>query len=257
MSRTDTKHESIPRKTTVLFFLVDTSGSMAEKGPKGGSRIGTVNSAIEETLKKLKEMNEDNADADLEVAFLEFSNGARWLTPNGPMKVENYIWNDMDADGLTHMGEAFRMLEEKLHKGSGFMQRATGSFAPVLFLMSDGEPNDDYKTPLAKLQQNGWFKASLKVALAIGDEDNDSVLVEFTGSKESVVRVPDGVNAGEKLKKMIQFIAITSSQVASNPLDASDKTKQEQFNDNLQNAMSDDDFDIGDSSGGGDSDNGW
>jgi len=242
MPLTNVERESVPRKTTMLFFIIDTSGSMA------GQRIGAVNAAMEQTLEKLKEMNDENADAEIEVAILEFSSGARWLTPNGPMKVENYYWNDLDADGLTYMGEAFRMLEEKLHKSSGFMQRASGSYAPVLFLMSDGEPNDDYQTHLAKLKQNGWFKASLKVALAVGDDAMDSVLIEFTGSKESVVRVPDGSNAGEKLTKLIQFIAVTSSQVASSPFDAGDKSKQEQFNENLQNAMDDDDFDIGTSS---------
>jgi len=246
MGLTSVARESVPRKTTVLFFLVDTSGSMA------GQRIGAVNAAIEQTLEKLKEMNADSADAEIEVAFLEFSSGARWLTPNGPMKVEHYYWSDLNADGLTHMGEAFRILEEKLHKDSGFLKRASGSYAPVLFLMSDGEPTDDYKTNLARLQNNGWFKASLKVALAIGDEGNDSVLMEFTGNKESVVRVPDGENAGEMLRKMVQFIAVTSSQVASNPIDAGGKTKQDIVNDAIKGALDDDDFDIGDFSGDSD-----
>jgi uncharacterized protein YegL len=249
MALTNVERESVPRKTMALFFIVDTSGSMH------GTRIGAVNSAIEQTLEKLREMNADNADAEIEVAFLEFSSGAKWLTPNGPMKVDNYYWTDLDADGLTYMGEAFKMLTEKLSASSGFMQRASGSFAPVLFLMSDGEPNDDYKTHLAKLQNNGWFKASVKVALAIGDEANDSVLQEFTGSKEGVVRVPDGKNAGEKLAKMVQFIAVTSSQVASNPTDASNQTKQDIINNAIQDAandIDDDNWDVGDSSGGGD-----
>lgn len=235
MALTDEKRESVPCKTMVLFFIVDTSGSMS------GTRIGAVNSAIEQTLEKLRDMNENNADAEIEVAFLEFSNGAQWLTPTGPMKVGNYYWSDLEADGLTYMGEAFKMLNEKLSKTSGFMKRASGSHAPVLFLMSDGEPNDDYKTHLAKLQQNAWFKVSIKVALAIGDDANDHVLQEFTGSKESVVRVPDGQNAGEKLAKMVQFIAITSSQVASNHGDASSISKQEILEDAIQAAVSDDD----------------
>jgi uncharacterized protein YegL len=249
MALTNVERESVPRKTMALFFIVDTSGSMH------GTRIGAVNSAIEQTLEKLREMNADNADAEIEVAFLEFSSGAQWLTPNGPMKVDNYYWTDLDADGLTYMGEAFKMLGEKLSASSGFMQRASGSFAPVLFLMSDGEPNDDYRTHLAKLQTNGWFKASVKVALAIGDDANDSVLEEFTGSKEGVVKVPDGKNAGEKLAKMVQFIAVTSSQVASNPTDASNQTKQDIVNTAIQDAANDidnDDWDVGDSSGGGD-----
>ena len=205
MAMTNVERESVPRKTTILFFIIDTSGSMA------GTRIGAVNSAIEQTLEKLREMNADSADAEIEVALLEFSSGARWLTPNGPMKVENYYWSDLDADGLTDMGEAFRMLEEKLHKSSGFMQRASGSYAPVLFLMSDGEPTDDYKSGLSVLQQNNWYKYAIKVAVAIGDDANTDVLKEFTGNIEAVVTV----HTPEALRKMIRFVSITSSQIGS------------------------------------------
>jgi len=243
---TSVERESVPRKTVMLFFIIDTSGSMH------GNRIGSVNSAIEETLEKLREMNDDSADAEIEVALLEFSSGANWLTPNGPVKVENYYWSGLDADGLTSMGEAFRMLEEKLHKSSGFMQRASGSYAPVLFLMSDGEPTDDYKTHLARLKNNGWFRVATKVALAIGDDANDHVLEEFTGSREAVVRI-NNANAGAKLAKMIQFIAVTSSQVASTPADASNMTKQEQLEEAIQAAVyDDDDWDMGGSPDGDD-----
>jgi uncharacterized protein YegL len=245
---TNVERESVPRKTVMLFFIIDTSGSMS------GSRIGSVNSAVEETLEILRQMNEDSADAEIEIAILEFSSGANWLTPNGPVKVDNYYWSGLDADGLTSMGEAFRMLEEKLHKSSGFMQRASGSYAPVLFLMSDGEPTDNYQASLNKLRQNGWFKSSTKVALAIGDDANDHVLEEFTGSKEAVVRISNS-NAGSKLAKMIQFIAVTSSQVASTPAEAGEMTKQEQLEEAIQSAVNDDDdWDMGDSSGGDDFD---
>ena len=247
MGMTSVERESVPRKTVMLYFIIDTSGSMH------GARIGAVNSAIEETLVKLQEMNEDSADAEIEIAMLEFSTQAKWVTPNGPVKVENFMWQPLDADGLTSMGEAFRMLEQKLHKSSGFMQRASGSYAPVLFLMSDGEPTDDYRTHLTKLKNNGWFKASTKVALAIGGEANDVVLEEFTGSREAVVRVDSG-NVGAKLAKMIQFIAVTSSQVASTPAEAGEQTKQEQLEDAIQSAADDDDWDLGDSSFDGDDD---
>lgn len=40
----------IPRKTMVMFFVVDTSGSMA------GSSIGQVNDAMREVLPDLTEM---------------------------------------------------------------------------------------------------------------------------------------------------------------------------------------------------------
>ena len=49
----------VPRRTMVLFFVVDTSGSM------GGAKIGTVNSAIEEVVPELKDISESNADAQI------------------------------------------------------------------------------------------------------------------------------------------------------------------------------------------------
>ena len=60
----------VPRRTMVLFFVVDTSGSMT------GSKIGTVNSAIEEIVPELKEISESNADAQIKVATLAFSTGS-------------------------------------------------------------------------------------------------------------------------------------------------------------------------------------
>lgn len=235
MARPD--HEEIPRKTAFLFFLIDTSGSMA------GTRIGAVNSAIEEVLVKIKEMNDTSADAIVEIALLTFDSGIEWLTPNGPVKPENYYFNHLDANGLTAMGEAFRSLEEKLHQNSGFMQRASGSYAPVIFLMSDGEPNDDWEANLEKLKKNKWFHVSAKVALAVGDDASTSVLEQFTGTSEAVVKVSEK-DVATRLAKMISFIAVRSSQVASTPLDAAGTTAQDNINDILKDAQDDDDWDL-------------
>ena len=202
MSHTDIDRAAIPRKTCLVFFLVDTSDFMA------GQKIAALNSAIEETLAKFSEMNAVSADIEIEVAFLEFSYGARWLTPNGPIKVENYFWSDLDAGGLSDMGEAFRLLEEKLQTGdNGFFKREKFYYSPILWLMSAAAPSDDYKAHLIKLKENKWFKKSIKIALAIGDDVNDLLLTEFTGRKTAVVRVPDGISTGYKLSKMVRFIA--------------------------------------------------
>ena len=204
MAMINLEREAIPRKTLVIFFMIDTSASMA------GTRIGAVNSTMEQTIEKLREMNADSADVEIKIAVLEFSSGARWLTPNAPISAENFYWCDLDAGGERDMGEAFRMLEEKLHRRSGFIQRPAGIYAPVIMELTDGEPTDDYKTHLMKLKDNLWFKGSTKVAFAIGDEANENILMEFTGSKEAVVRVPDGRNADDELAKMVQFITVTS-----------------------------------------------
>ena len=193
----------VPRRTMVLFFVVDTSGSM------GGAKIGTVNSAIEEIVPELKDISESNADAQIKVATLAFSTGAHWVD-SAPVAAENFRWNYLDANGVTDLGEACMQLNEKLSR-KAFMSDATGSFAPAIFLMSDGEPTDNYKYGLDKLKQNNWFKKAIKVAVAIGDDANKSVLADFTGNIEAVITV----HTPEALKKWIQFVSVRASEIGS------------------------------------------
>ena len=193
----------VARRTMTLFFVVDTSGSM------GGSKIGTLNSAIEEVIPEIRKISGENADAAIKIAVLDFSSGAHWITP-APIDAESFCWNYLDADGLTYFGEMCKMLNEKLSRNA-FMRDVAGSFAPAIFLLSDGEPTDEYKKELGRLKENNWFKKAIKVAVAIGEDANRDVLAEFTGSKEAVV----AVHTPEALVKMIRFVSVTASQIGS------------------------------------------
>jgi uncharacterized protein YegL len=240
MSMTGIDITEIPRKKTFLFFLIDTSGSMA------GDKIGKVNSAIEEVLLKLKEMNDTNADAIIEIAILTFDSNVKWLTPDNPMNPANFHFNRLEVGGLTYIGEAFRSLEEKLHKSCGFMESATGSYAPTIFFMSDGEPTDeeDWESKLALLKENLWFKVSAKVALAVGDDVSTHVHEKFTGHKEAVVHISDK-DVVAKLAKMITFISVRSSQVSSShDVSSTTATAQDKINNLIVDAINDDDWDL-------------
>ena len=193
----------VPRRTMVLFFVVDCSGSMS------GNKIGTVNTAIEEVIPELKDISESNADAQIKVATLQFSTGARW-NETAPVPAEVFRWNYLDANGLTDLGEACIQLNEKLSRNA-FMSDTTGSFAPAIFLLSDGEPTDNYRHGLEKLKKNNWFKKAIKVAVAIGDDANTKILGEFTGNVESVITV----HSPEALKKWIQFVSVRASEIGS------------------------------------------
>lgn len=192
------------RRTMTLFFIVDVSGSMS------GSKIGSVNAAIEEAVPEIRDISENNADARIKIATMTFSTGVQWRDVE-PIAAENYRWDHIDAGGLTALGAACLELNEKLSVKNGFMKEATGSVAPAIFLLSDGDPTDDYKRGLEELKQNPWFKAATKVALAIGKDANEKVLAEFTGNTESVITV----YSPEALRQWIRFVSVTASQVAS------------------------------------------
>lgn len=128
----------IARRTMTVFFLVDTSGSMA------GNKIGAVNSVIREIFPILDGISSKNADAEIKIAFLRFSSGTEWLynEPKPAQDVAN-SFIDFEASGLTDLGEACLELNSKLSRNA-FMQSASGSFAPVVILLTDGIPTDNF-----------------------------------------------------------------------------------------------------------------
>lgn len=199
----------------VLFFIVDTSGSMA------GDKIGSLNDAIRETVPDLRDLSSNNPDAAIKVAALQFDTNVRWLYPQ-PIDSKNFQWNDLQVGGLTSLGAALEELNAKLSK-SQFLQEAGGSFAPVIILLSDGLPTDNYKKELETIKQNNWFKHAIKIAIAIGNGADKDVLTEFTGNNEAVLEVHNR----STLKSIIKFVSVTSSQVNSKSSGVEDSSKQE------------------------------
>lgn len=196
--------DEIPRKVMTLFYLVDTSGSMS------GAKIGALNTAVRETLPILEEISKTNSDAKIKIAVLEFSSRCEWMYPN-PSDVDTFEWRDLQAGGLTSLGEAYDNLSQKLSHSHGFMMEATGSFAPVIILLSDGAPTDHPEHALEKLRSNNWFKVATKIAIAIGDDAIKSTLIDFTGNQEAVLTVHNV----DELKKIIRMVSITASRVNS------------------------------------------
>lgn len=211
--------DEMPRKVMTLFYLVDTSGSMQ------GAKIGALNTAVRETLPIIKAISENNSDSQIKIAVLEFSSGCEWMYGT-PTDIETFEWRDLQAGGLTSLGEAYDNLSQKLSYSHGFMMQATGSFAPVIILLSDGVPTDDPEHALMKLRANNWFKAATKIAIAIGDDCEKSTLIDFTGNEEAVLTVHNV----DELKKIIRMVSVTASRVnsktASVGKDAPDKATE-------------------------------
>ena len=218
----DTNRIQIARKTMVLFFLVDTSGSMY------GEKIGSLNDAIRETVPDLKDLSQSNPDAAIKIAVMQFDTNVRWLYPQ-PIDSEQFRWNDLQAGGLTELGAALLELNGKLSK-TQFMQEAAGSYAPVLILLSDGGPTDDFDSALEVIKKNAWFKHAIKIAIAIGNDADKNVLTQFTGNSESVIEVHNK----SALKAIIRFVSVTSSQVNSKSSSVEDASKQDKVNEKIK-----------------------
>lgn len=197
------------RQILNIFFLIDVSGSMR------GQRIAQVNYALENIFKELR--RKEMPDAQIKVAIMEFSDEAKWVTPQ-PMLLEDYVFTQIEAQPwVTNYTCAFESLGEVLHR-SRFMNPSLGEyFAPLILFITDGEPVDvkEYPVALEKLRRNGWYAKSAKYAIAVGEEARNEeigrILADFTGMRQNV-RFAD---EGEALCDLIEFIAIRASEVQS------------------------------------------
>lgn len=217
-----------PRKVMTLFYMVDVSGSMS------GSKIGTVNAAMEECIPLLKDVAQANDDADIRVAILQFSSGCAWVTPaSGPVGLEDIYWNDLQAGGLTEFGAALTELDKKLSRNE-YLKSQTGAYAPVILLLSDGGPTDNWETAMNQIKQNNWFKHAIKIAIDIESGSDRSVLQQFTGNPEAILDAKDTAT----LKKMIHKVSVRASEFQSHSKQTSDTvTSAEEDSANIVNAV--------------------
>ena len=184
-----------------FIWVVDCSGSMY------GEKIGIVNNTIQECIPEMRSAADNNPNAQLLIRALQFSSGASWIT-SSPVPVEDYGWEDMDANGLTELGKAFDLLAAQL----SIPPMPERALPPVIVLLSDGQPTDDYKKSLDKLLHLPWVKKAVRIAISIGQDADDDVLEQFTGNRELVLQA----NNPQALVKMIKW-ASTAASVVSAP----------------------------------------
>jgi uncharacterized protein YegL len=195
-----------PLATRPLHFiwLADCSGSMALRG-----KIDELNNAIAEAIPHMIDVAKNNPHATVLVRAIKFSNGAQWhhsqTTP-----VEQFTWDPLKADGVTDLGAALGLVAEHL-KIPPMEERA---LPPVLALVSDGQPTDDYRTGLKKLMDEPWGRRSVRVAIAIGSDAALDVLEEFVGNPE--IKVLLAKNA-DQLHRYIRWVSTAVLKVASSP----------------------------------------
>ena len=157
-----------------FFWLLDCSGSMGVNG-----KINSLNFAVREAIPEMRSAAESNPRAQLLVRVLTFASDAKWHVPT-PVTVDQFNWVDVTADGVTDMGRAFKLVAAQLEMPP-MEERA---IPPVLALVTDGQPTDDYRSGLTAMDQTPWGKRAVRIAIAIGADADKDVLQEFLGNSE-------------------------------------------------------------------------
>lgn len=126
-----------------FIYLCDCSGSMEAQG-----KIQSLNQAIRQSLPGMAAVARDNPEARVLVRVVRFADRAAWHIAT-PTPVEELQWVDLQARGVTAMGEALELVAAEL-RSPPMEQRA---LPPVLVLISDGQPTDDFEAGLDSLDR--------------------------------------------------------------------------------------------------------
>jgi uncharacterized protein YegL len=194
---------SLAKRPLHFIWLLDCSGSMQ------GKKIEKVNYAIREAIKPMQDVADENPNAEVLVRAIKFSDGAQWHISQ-PIEIHKFKWADVNADGVTDMGKALTMLADELK-----VEKMPGrGLPPVLLLLSDGQPTDDFNGGLKALMDEPWGKKAVRIAIAIGEDADEEVLQKFIGNPEVK---PLRVTNVQDLVKKVKWASTVPLQAASNP----------------------------------------
>jgi uncharacterized protein YegL len=174
-----------------------------------GKKIEALNFAIREAIPAMQEVARENPNAQVMMRAVRFSDSAQWHVAQ-PTEVHDFRWPDLSADGVTAMGQALGLVAEALNI-ENMPQRG---LPPVLVLISDGQPTDNFDKGLAKLMAEPWGVKAVRVAIAIGDDADEGVLQKFIGNVEIK---PLRADNARDLAKKIRWASTVPLKAASNP----------------------------------------
>jgi uncharacterized protein YegL len=171
-------------------------------------KLEALNTAVREVLPHLKQIASENPNAEVFARVMEFNSSPRWHIP--PTTLEQFVWQDFrNATGSTALGLALKEAAAML-KIPPMEERA---LPPVILLVSDGQPTDDYEQALQELNSLGWGKKAVRQAIAIGSDADKGCLENFVGPE---IPVLEAHNA-EQLIKMIRWTSTAALKAASMP----------------------------------------
>jgi len=197
-----------------FFYLCDCSGSMDAHG-----KMQSLNQAIRQSLPGMSEVARQNPEARVLVRAVSFADRANWHIAQ-PTPVDQLQWIDLKAGGTTAMGEALELVAREL-RTPPMEERA---LPPVIVLISDGQPTDDFTGGLKILMREPWAQKAVKLAIAMGHDADLDVLQQFIGSD-----LNNEFPHGEVPGASGQFPLRSSYRSPRSPLPASNATSLAQY----------------------------
>lgn len=188
-----------------VYLLLDTSGSMH------GEAIEAVKNGMQLLVSTLRQ--DPYALETAYLSIISFASTARQLVPLTELAA--FQVPDIQASGTTQLGEALSLLADRIEQEVRKTTADTkGDWKPLIFIMTDGAPTDDWTKGLQRLKQ---VKTGVIVACAAGHGSDLAVLKQIT---EVVVELSTADTAA--IKAFFKWVSASIS-TGSQKVDAGQK----------------------------------
>lgn len=151
-----------------MYLLLDTSGSMT------GEPIEAVKNGVQVMIGSLRQ----NPQA-IETAFISvitFDSTARQVVPLTDLAAFQMV--DIKASGTTALGAALDLVSNCIDKEvAKTTPEQKGDWKPLVFIMTDGNPTDNWQSGLANFKKH---KVAFTIACAAGPAADTSILKKIT-----------------------------------------------------------------------------
>lgn len=200
-----TKFAVATPKSIPVLLLLDISSSMTM--PCGSeehiSKIKALNRALQEMMQGFREAQ--TLETFIKVGIITFGGGVSLHTP---LTAINDLpeFSPLVADGMTPLGGALSMAKTMIEDKDIFIGK---DYRPAIVLLSDGEPNDAWETPLENFIKNGRSAKCDRLAVAFGTDADKDMLRRFIEGTENDLFYAEDASALYKVFKKITMSVST------------------------------------------------
>ncbi len=171
-----------------------------------GEPIEAVKNGVQVMVSTLR--NNPQAIETAFISVITFDSSARQLIPL--TELSNFQMKDIQATGTTSLGDALKVLSTSIdNEVAKTTPETKGDWKPLVFIMTDGMPTDDWKSGLAEFQKR---KAGIVVACAAGNNADTDVLKRITENVVSL-ETADTQSIGKFFQWVTASIGVSSTKV--------------------------------------------
>ena len=190
-----------------VYLVIDTSGSM------NGEPIEAVRNGIDLFVSSLRQ--DPHALETAYLSVITFDDKAQQIVPL--TELADFQTPSIEAGGWTALGEGLTLTANCIiNEVKKNTIDSKGDWKPLIFIMSDGVPTDDWKQGFEKLKA---VKPGLIIPCSVGSIEAASVLKQLA---EGIVHLPtaDSATITAFFKWVTQSVSMSSQKVDSNQGDA-------------------------------------